>query len=209
MPARTPRSTARARTAVSDDDMSRYDISRFGALAQALVDDPPVALPDSNHIVTAWALNSFPYTNFRSADGGATWNPDVRCGTGQCPPFTSFSFVDARRGWALVGGGTVTGTLYATTDGGATWMSVGPTPFDGDLVFGDAQHGWGRTGPNGLGAGGSFVHPGGALYRTADGGHTWTLVDPLGIGPRPSAPASTTAPETRSAVYGVPAVFGS
>jgi photosystem II stability/assembly factor-like uncharacterized protein len=167
-----------------------------------------IAMPDANHIVTSWSLNSFPYTYFRSADGGRTWTPDVHCESGQCPPGTAFSFIDARHGWAL-GGDTVTGTLYATTDGGATWTTVGPTPFDGDLVFRDAQHGWGRTGPNGLGSGGSFVHPGGALYRTADGGRTWTAVDPLGIGPHPSPPASTTAPQARSAVYGVPTLFGS
>jgi photosystem II stability/assembly factor-like uncharacterized protein len=168
-----------------------------------------VAVLDANHLLSSWSLNSFPYTNFRSTDGGRTWTPNVRCGTDQCPPFTAFSFYDARHGWALVGGGTVTGTLYTTADGGASWTTVGPTPFDGELVFRDGQHGWGRTGPNGLGPGGSLVHPGGALYRTADGGRTWTAVDPLGIGPEPSAPALTTAPRARSAVYGVPALFGS
>ena len=119
-------------------------------------------------------------------DGGRTWARQFRA-SGQSP-LLQVSFVNTRDGWALGSdtfycamGGCVGYTLYATTDGGATWTTLqrpeipwwGPTPplasaagFLGAPQFTSATAGWIRidTGA-GAGAGGVLV--------TADGGRTW------------------------------------
>ncbi|MCX6063367.1 MAG: hypothetical protein NTV26_04140 [Caldiserica bacterium] len=58
--------------------------------------------------------------SYRTAVGGDTWtmgpasnNPDVR----------TYSFIDATTGWGL----DESGTLFTTTDGGATWVAVAAT----------------------------------------------------------------------------------
>ena len=120
---------------------------------------------DSQHLWTSWALNSHPVSFYRSTDGGRSWVSDAECDTGACPSFMGLTFVDALHGWALSGGdrSPPAGTLYVTSDGGRHWSSLGSVPFNGVVKFADAQHGWGRTGPNGLGANGGYVNPGGAL----------------------------------------------
>ena len=119
-------------------------------------------------------------------DGGRTWTRLFHASGQQ--PLLQVSFVNALNGWALGSdlaycamGGCVGYTLYATTDGGATWTTLqrpeipwwGPTPplasaagFLGAPRFTSPTSGWIRidTGA-GAGAGGVLV--------TADGGRTW------------------------------------
>ncbi|MFZ3069859.1 MAG: hypothetical protein WA110_01885 [Anaerolineaceae bacterium] len=100
-----------------------------------------------------------------SSDAGATWT--------YASTFTDTNqhdFVDRSNGWALGLYG-----LFRTTDGAQTWqdlsaaLPVGFTALDMDFV--DAQHGW------------LLVTTLGAehldenfLYKTSDGGQTWTLI---------------------------------
>lgn len=81
------------------------------------------------------------------------------------------SFTDADHGWY----GTGKGDLFATTDGGASWTKVASRPgtFIRALGFVDARTGF-------IGNVGDY-YPGVTdtvpLYRTDDGGRTWTPVD--------------------------------
>jgi len=124
-------------------------------------------------------------------DGGRTWSRQFHASG--APPLLQISFVNARDGWALGSdvaycamGGCGGYTLYATTDGGATWTTLqrpegeqwwGPTPrlasgsgFLGPPRFVSPTSGWIPidTGA-GAGAGGVLV--------TTDGGRTWRRSD--------------------------------
>jgi photosystem II stability/assembly factor-like uncharacterized protein len=91
--------------------------------------------------------------------------PFDRC-AGACGPVVSIDFLDARRGWiSYVRGGA--GGLAATDDGGTTWNVLPQPPVLGPIHFVDAQHGWltGKEQP-------------GAIFRTTDGGASWTFVGP-------------------------------
>ena len=126
---------------------------------------------------------------FRSTDRGDTWQE--RPAPPQLP--VALSFVDDHEGWALVpqgggvpppAGGACTApsvTLQHTSDAGTSWQpltpsGLGPGPCKVGIRFADAQRGFvGAFDPNG-----SPI-----VYRTADGGRTWTasqrLPDPPGF----------------------------
>ena len=112
---------------------------------------------------------------FRSTDRGATWQERTAP-----PPLTEVSFVSDEVGWAANVApaaarcqGEGPATIWHTTDGGSSWQtvaSVGAAPCKGGLSFVDATHGFLATGDN---AGAPVI------YRTADGGRTWTASRPL------------------------------
>lgn len=69
--------------------------------------------------------------------------------------------------------------LYLTTDGGATFQPTGPSldssSSDWDFVgFTDALHG--TAIPTSSTGSGAVLTKTSALYRTSDGGHTWSAV---------------------------------
>ena len=103
----------------------------------------------------------------RSDDGGMTFR--------HLParPLTSPScieeavFPSTRTGFVLLGDGTV----LRTHDGGASFENAAPLPERGhDLAFADEQTGYGS----------SSSPSGGAIYRTTDGGTTWSSVAEVG-----------------------------
>lgn len=101
-----------------------------------------------------------------SHDGGATWAA-IRL------PYAELAddFIDALRGWMIAagpGGDTERRSLYATLDGGHSWLLAdGPQPFFGQgLNFVDAL--------NGFVADRAPVDASSLLLRTSDGGRTWT-----------------------------------
>ena len=70
-----------------------------------------------------------------------------------------------------MGADPTTGTLYHTSDGGATWTST-TVPFGGgSLMFVDPMNGWELIG---LSAG--MSHQAVAIFRTSDGGATWSRI---------------------------------
>ncbi len=128
-------------------------------------------------------FNNYPNSGFlnRTFDGGITW-------TTTTVPFSGarITFLDANNGWVLAdlgaGAGSNAVAVYQTSDGGTTWVqtyindpnhpNAGDTlPLGGlksDLVPLNMQTAW-VTGVTY--ASGSIY-----LYRTDDGGHTWTAV---------------------------------
>jgi photosystem II stability/assembly factor-like uncharacterized protein len=113
---------------------------------------------------------------WRSIDGGVNWNPIPLSN----PPFANtqvlrFSGVDENTTWAAVigSGGS---TLYRTTDAGATWLPQNAnlplsTAFLRTVFFRDALHGWA--------GGGSGSTP--TLFRTIDGGQSWSAIATSGL----------------------------
>jgi photosystem II stability/assembly factor-like uncharacterized protein len=97
----------------------------------------------------------------RTTDGGKTWHSVIPPGCAVCGG-GHLSFLDARRGYLLTGASPV--WLYSTGDGGATWQRIARAPFSGAIVFLDPRNAFGAT------------DPGGALYRTRDGGRRWHRV---------------------------------
>lgn len=104
----------------------------------------------------AWAVGEGG-TIVRTTDGGATWSAQP---SGGGATLRAIEFVDATHGH-IVGDG---GTILATSDAGATWQarSAGVTADFRDVWFLDASTGW--------------VLAADAIYRTGDGGATWTAV---------------------------------
>jgi photosystem II stability/assembly factor-like uncharacterized protein len=125
-------------------------------------------------------------------DAGGSWRatPLVPGPSGAAPSFlpggasaATPTFSSADDGWILGGAGPgKRGRLFRTRDGGVHWSFVAGTPFRGSVVFTDRVDGWG------VGA------PGGALYRSTDGGVTWRRAR-LGRG-------------ARAVTVGVPTFFG-
>ncbi len=114
---------------------------------------------------------------FRSTDRGETWQ-ERPLPSGPAP---AFAFVDDHEGLALVPGSPAiqcqgpVGSLSHTADSGATWERLSPSGI-GDaqckdtIAFVDARHGYLST-----------YDPNSAplIYRTTDGGLTWTASRPL------------------------------
>lgn len=88
----------------------------------------------------------------------------------------SVSFSDARHGWLMLpfvsSASASFGSIYRTLDGGVHWVQLPPPPVAGAITFTSAVDGWLAGG-----AGGD------ELYKTRDGGASWTIVSL----PRPDA----------------------
>jgi photosystem II stability/assembly factor-like uncharacterized protein len=139
---------------------------------------------DQDHVwVQKPDFNNFPNNGllYHTADGGRTW-------TISSTPFSGgdLNFIDENRGWMLadlgVGAGSNAVAVFQTGDGGATWVqtytndpndpeSGDSLPLGGikaDLVPLNMQTAW---------VGGVIYSSGTVyLYRTDDGGHTWSPV---------------------------------
>ena len=136
----------------------------------ALLDGGPVSIPPID--TRPWAIE-------RTVDGGRTWRiswlPGCGCGNG------FLSFYDARHGFVLAADRLGRGNprVFRTSDGGRTWKLVGHAPAFGPITFLDQQNGilgtYPGTGDTPLGgAPGERSQIPAVLYRTTDGGATWS-----------------------------------
>lgn len=148
---------------------------------------------------SAWVIYGTPGTPppfvylWITHDGGETWQYsqiDTSISSEMFIP-EYISFVNATRGWMLVGLGAGMSHSYvallSTIDGGLTWETLVTPQSTNDLqgcpktamVFQDVLNGWLARECSGL-------YPLPYLLRTADGGSTWTSVQPLPPGSLPN-----------------------
>jgi photosystem II stability/assembly factor-like uncharacterized protein len=120
-------------------------------------------------------------------DGGVTWKaqrlPHPKDATCPCSARLP-TFFDEKRGIVSVFGNTGQQYLLATSDSGRTWSyrALPPTGYSLSVDFIDANTGWDIVTPPGWSK--LSGAPKDWLYRTNDGGQTWTLVQadlPLGF----------------------------
>jgi photosystem II stability/assembly factor-like uncharacterized protein len=130
-----------------------------------------------------WVLMLDQYL-YRSTDRGQTWVQRPMPPGGQVTGefwLPEISFVSAVEGWLSTGGthGTQCSSdhteIWHTTDGGSTWAPLGSTGIADvrckqGLSFVDPRHGF-------LGAWDDNHTP--VIYRTSDGGLTWSASEPL------------------------------
>ncbi len=103
----------------------------------------------------------------RSTDGGATWNAVHSDATS----YFDFDFISPTVGYAAGGiGSPMQSVIRKTTDGGVTWTNLS-SPFTGGeiegLSFVDENTGWAVT-------------YWGLMYKTSDGGQSWSFQDTVG-----------------------------
>ena len=128
-----------------------------------------VHLFDGSNGFMALGLPSIGEQLYMTSDRGDTWTQVQLPST----PCVEVTFVDARRGWALVQDPTEPTSgqlfdLYATGDGGASWQRLSDPPRDAYYM---AIRAPGELWMGSLGAGSPH------LYTSADAGQTWQRHD--------------------------------
>jgi photosystem II stability/assembly factor-like uncharacterized protein len=98
----------------------------------------------------------------KSVDNGGTWT-DITPAPASTEMITALYFLDANQGWATAGQ-----TLYITSNGGANWSTVALSFNPYDVYFQDALVGYA--------AGGDPSTVPARMFKTTDGGQTWTQV---------------------------------
>ena len=128
-----------------------------------------------------------------STDGGRSWTFVSLPGCLQtCGPL-AVSMVDAANGYAITDGiEGAPGLVFSTHDGGATWVKISSIPSlngvevsgpveQSQLLFINEVDGWAVPGTTFNSSADSPV-PGGTIYRTTDGGVSWSPVRGLPSG---------------------------
>jgi len=179
----------------------------------------PIALPSSAQLSApstnvVWALMVNQYL-YRSTDRGATWKQEpLPPSKNFCPahvspcPYplpTEISFVSDQEGWFMSGYSQTqcnadSMMIWHTTDAGATWVWLGskgiaPTQCAAGLSFVDSNRGF-------LSAWDPKHSP--VIYRTTDGGRTWTPSQPV-----PTPPFKTVCIDCIATQAGIVRAFGS
>lgn len=110
----------------------------------------------------------------RTLDGGATWYNVTPPGLTDAGYFVSTDFFDVTHAWIQFpdqNNYPNAGTMYRTSDGGATWDSF-TTPFSGGrFYFIDENNGW-MMADLGVGAGSMAI----SVFQTTNGGASWNRV---------------------------------
>jgi photosystem II stability/assembly factor-like uncharacterized protein len=137
------------------------------------VDNRPNSLVfDPDHPQTFWESGIYGPGVFKTTDNGKTF---VRLGDADSSDTVAVDLFDPERKTLLAAAHERQDRLLRSTDGGSTWMDIGPTIHN----VGYASQ------PMILGPGifmlGTYYQPGAGTYRSADGGATWTRVNDNGV----------------------------
>ena len=132
-----------------------------------VVQNPSLTFIDMIDRQTGWGLAETKV--LRTRDSGVSWEDVSPGGLLAGGAALSTDFLDTLNGWVLSPNPDgITGTLYATGDGGTSWKSM-LIPFSSaDLQFLDPLNGWALA-SLGVGAGSMPVD----VYQTTDGGVSW------------------------------------
>jgi photosystem II stability/assembly factor-like uncharacterized protein len=114
---------------------------------------------------------------YRTVDGGRIWQlsaSGLRCLAPRCGGVENISFSDSQHGLAFLAVlSPGNHELFRTSDGGRTWQLQSRPPFIGQMTAPNGRDGlMAVQGPGPLGL--YFGPPVGALFRTTDGGTTWS-----------------------------------
>ncbi|MEC5158730.1 T9SS type A sorting domain-containing protein [Chryseobacterium sp. MP_3.2] len=137
-----------------------------------------IVITDAN---TAWTFaydgsggGTYPQIVSRTTNGGTTWTTANITGPGTNALISDLAAVNSTTAWVITApseAGPLANKIYKTTDGGTSWASqtVGFTApsFGNQIYFWDANEGWACGDP----LGGSYE-----MYKTMNGGTTWTVV---------------------------------
>ncbi len=121
----------------------------------------------------------------RTTDGGTTWTPGLIDVGDTTLEINNISPVNATTAWvSAILGANGGGVIFKTTDGGATWNQQNPNGYTS--IAGGSFLNWVHffDANNGLSTG-DPINNEFEVYKTTDGGDTWTLV-PAGNLPNPS-----------------------
>jgi photosystem II stability/assembly factor-like uncharacterized protein len=127
-----------------------------------------------------WASSTDRAGIYRTTDGGRTWRVAIPPGCYRGCDGARIDFLDARHGYALVGVRAIgSNKLFRTDDGGRTWQFVSQPPVWGPITFVNDLVGF-AGGPGQMIIGPYLGPPIVTLYRTTDGGRTWSKYDIAG-----------------------------
>lgn len=135
---------------------------------------------------TAWTFaydgsggGTYPKIISLTTNGGSTWTAKTITGPGSNALISDIAAIDGNTAWIVTApyaSGTNANNIWKTTNGGTSWVAqtTGYTSasFGNQVYFWDANNGWTAGDPKN----GKFE-----MYKTSNGGSTWTLV--------PGAPA--------------------
>jgi photosystem II stability/assembly factor-like uncharacterized protein len=171
--------------------------------------------------VTGFNINNLKLTIYRTSDGGRSWSSipgGVQAGSQST---TQIQLLTPRVAYRAIVEPTGPGfALAVTTDAGRSWRTVyrGPNPpgpayrhgpFELPTVFSGRRDGFSGAGLAALTEDWPLAAPGAVrLYRTTDGGRTWSTQRPPLAHRDLSCPVGRPLGGTRSCVYGLPALFG-
>lgn len=173
----TQRAAAKSAPATATPAASAVAVSTPSAPASIPLQTETVLSPAPKGVL--WALVGS-VALFRSRDEGQTWErrplPETRVS-----PFAEISFIDDHEGWFFEASSPGTQcldqgvTMWHTSTGGSQWESLGANGIaerqcKRDLSFVDARTGF-------LSASDPNHQP--VIYRTADGGNSWSASRPL------------------------------
>ncbi|MBI5383160.1 MAG: hypothetical protein HZA90_00580 [Verrucomicrobia bacterium] len=145
-----------------------------GAGSDAIVNRPSRILYDPAHADVFWESGIYNSSGvYQTTNGGQTFR---HLGHIRHNDYVSVEFADPRRRTLLAGGHEQSRTVWKSVDDGANWTNIGATLPEGTkfssnpLLIDTSTYlvnasGWGK------GTGG--------VYRTADGGATWSQATPL------------------------------
>ena len=177
-----------------------------GSLPEACSGGGPIGPPSFIDAHTGW-LGAFCTRMFYyvTHDGGLTWapqalpafpGPPATHGTGgplydvdPADVLTSNdAFIVAHRGYTTGANALQDAALYTTSDAGASWDAVRLPAAEFTAAFSDPQHGWMLADGAGGDTGTQY------LYRTTDGGLTWSQL----LGPRSDYPRELSFVDSRT-----------
>ena len=168
----------------------------------------PIQLPSyaqlsapSAHVI--WVLVAGEYLA-RSTNRGDTWEQRPLPNAEMAQP--EISFVNAEEGWLNTGGSPETQCnrqtvgIWHTTDGGLTWQSLGSK----GIGYSQCKHGLSFIDPNRGFLAAEDPNHAPVIYRTVDGGRTWSASKPL-----PDPPGFKSATGGFTLQPGLVSAFGS